>query len=365
MDEWTASQIVTLCGFGLGLAMGATARGARFCTFGAIEDWVLADRTERIRSFALAIAVAVIAVQAMRQAGIARIDESIYLAPRFGWFGAAIGGLLFGFGMALAGTCGYGILVRIGGGDLKAMADVLILGLTAYMTARGLTGLLRIAVIEPFAIDMTGLQALGLPDVVGAAFGMAPTHLFMALGLIAGGILIAWCFANRDFRRSRRDIVAGLIIGVAVAAGFLATGTLGDDPFEPVGVASLTYALPPGETLIWLATFSGATADFGIGAVIGTICGSFVVAVAKKELRWEAFDDDREMRRHLLGAFLMGFGGVTALGCTIGQGISGMSTLSLTAPIAFASIVIGAVFGLHYILTGSIREAAERFIPGR
>jgi len=365
MPEWTTSLIMTLCGFGVGMVMGATARGARFCTFGAIEDFVLAGKTLRIRSWALAIAVAVIAVQVMRHTGVARLEESIYLVPRLGWAGAIVGGLTFGLGMAFAGTCGYGVLVRMGGGDLKATVNCLVMGATAYMTARGLTGLFRVAAIEPLAIDLPQFDALGLPDVLAGMIGQPPRLLFAPIGLAIGGLIAWWCFANAEFRRARRDILTGLIVGLAVAAGFFLTGYFGDDPFNPSRVVSLTYALPPGETLVWLMTFSGSTANFGIGTVLGTIVGSLVVALAKSETRWEAFDDDREMRRHLIGAMLMGFGGVTALGCTIGQGISAMSTLSLTAPITLASIVVGAVFGLHYVLTGSFREALRQIRPER
>jgi uncharacterized protein len=119
-----------------------------------------------------------------------------------------------------------------------------------------------------------------------------------------------------------RDIVAGALIGLAVAYGFAATGIIGADPFDPQRVESLTYVLPPGETIVYFLTYTGATIDFGIGLVLGTLGAAFLTAAFKGELRLEAFDDAREMRRHLAGAFLMGFGGVSALGCTARQGIS-------------------------------------------
>ena len=142
-----------------------------------------------------------------------------------------------------------------------------------------------------------------------------------------------------------------------MAAGFAATGILGNDPFEPAAVRSLSYVIQPGRALIYLATFIGATIDFSIALVFGTIAGSFIAAAWNKELRVEAYDDAREMRRHLIGAFLMGFGGVCAYGCTIGQGVSGMATLSITAPLALGAILIGATAGLYYLLTGSLSEA--------
>lgn len=345
------------CGLVAGLVVGAVARGARFCTFGAIEDWILADDTKRLRSWGLAIAVATLIVQMLDATGIARIGESFYLAAGFGWVGAIVGGLLFGFGMAMVGTCGYGTLVRLGGGDLRAFVVFLVLGLTAYMTARGLTGVLRESLIEPLTWDLASIGGQGLSHLLSGALGIERSAASLVLGVLVPGAIVWWCLRNPDFRRARRDIAAGILIGVTVSAGFAATGIIGADPFDPQRVESLSFVLPPGETIVYLLTFSGATIDFGVGLVLGTIVGAMLTGAAKGELRLEAFDDAREMRRHLLGAFLMGFGGVTALGCTVGQGISGMATLSMSAPLALGSIVLGAAFGLHYLVSGSVREA--------
>ncbi|WP_422368544.1 YeeE/YedE family protein [Pelagibius sp.] len=357
MDEIPTSLMLASGGLAAGCVVGAVARGARFCTFGAIEDWVLAEDSRRLRSWGLAIAVAVFLVQLLDAAGLARIGESFYLAADFGWAGALLGGLLFGFGMAMVGTCGYGTLVRLGGGDLRAVVVFLVLGLTAYMTARGLTGVLRESVIEPLSWNLEGLGGQGLSHLLAAALGIERTSASLVLGILLPAAMCWWCFRHAGFRRAYRDIVAGVLIGATVAAGFAVTGILGDDPFDPQRVQSLSYVLPPGETIVYLLTFSGATVTFSVGLVAGTIVGAFLTAAAKGELRLEAFDDAREMRRHLLGAFLMGFGGVTALGCTVGQGISGMATLSMSAPITLGGIILGAAFGLHYLVSGSIREA--------
>ncbi len=357
MDEIPTSLILAGCGLLAGLIVGAAARGVRFCTFGAIEDWILADDTRRMRSWGLAMAVAMMAVQFLDAWGGARIGESFYLSASFGWAGAVVGGLLFGFGMAMVGTCGYGTLVRLGGGDLRAIVVFLVLGLSAYMTARGLTGVLREAVIDPLSLDLEKLGGQGLSHLLSAALGIERSSISLGLGLVVPLVIVRWCFQSAAFRAAPKDVFGGVVIGFVVAAGFAATGIVGADPFDPQRVESLTYVLPPGETIIYLLTFSGATIDFGIGLVIGTVAGAFLTAAAKRELRLEAFDDAREMRRHLLGALLMGFGGVTALGCTVGQGISGIATLSLSAPLALGSILLGAAFGLHYLVSGSVREA--------
>jgi uncharacterized membrane protein YedE/YeeE len=181
--------------------------------------------------------------------------------------------------------------------------------------------------------------------------------LWMPMALIIAGLLLAWCFSGGGLSGNPRDVTSGIIIGLVVAGGFAATGIIGNDPFDPVPVRSLSYVIPPGRAVIYLITFIGATIDFSIALVFGTLAGSLAAAFWKSEIRIEAYDDAREMRRHLLGAFLMGFGGVSAYGCTIGQGVSGMATLSAAAPLALGAILIGATGGLYYMLTGSVREA--------
>lgn len=357
MPDVPTPTLMAFFGVFLGLVVGAVARGARFCTFGAVEDAVLAGNMTRLRSWALAIAFATLLVQTMHVSDIARIGESFHLTPTFGWAGAIIGGLLFGLGMALVGTCGYGSLIRMGGGDLKSFIVFILMGLTAYMTARGFTGVLRETLIEPLNVDLSAYDGQGLPHLISGVTGLAVQHIWLPTAIAVASLIGFWCFSDPVFRSSRRDILAALVIGSVVAGGYWVTGVLGNNAFDPQRVESLTYVLPPGETIVYLLTFSGSTIDFGIGVVFGTVIGAFLVAVAKREVRLEAFDDAREMRRHLLGAFLMGFGGVTALGCTIGQGISGMATLSMSAPLALGSILIGATFGLFYLVTGSISEA--------
>ncbi|WP_416896399.1 MAG: YeeE/YedE family protein [Minwuia sp.] len=352
--------LMALCGFALGTVAGLAARGADFCTYRAIEDWFLVGDTARLRTWALAVAVAMIAVQAMFAADIARIGESFYLAPSLGWGGAIAGGLLFGWGMAMVGTCGFGILVRLGSGDMRAVLMVLVMGLSAYMAARGLTALARVNLLEPLRLDLGGAGGQGLGHVIGAATGLSPGGTGLFLGLAIGAALILWCLSDRRFRQSGYGVASGLAVGVAVAGGFAATGILGNDDFDPQRVESLTYVLPPGETIMYLLTFTGAEITFGIGATLGTVFGAFLTTSTRMNFRFEAYDDAREMRRHVVGAFLMGFGGVAALGCTVGQGVSAMSTLSLGAPLAMASIVAGSVLGIRYLTTGSLLGSAEQ-----
>lgn len=357
MGALSTTLIMIVSGLILGAVMGATARGARFCTFGAVEDMVLAGKSERIRSWALAIAVAMIGVSLMHHLGTARIDEVFYIQPQFGLLGAVAGGLLFGLGMSMVGTCGYGTLVRMAGGDLKAFINFLVLGVTGYMTARGLTSLFKTNIIDASSIDLSKIGGQGLPHVLAYLSGLSIEALWLPTGFVLALALVFFCLRDAKFRNSRRDVMAGLLIGLAVAGGFFVTGTFGADPFDPVRVQSLTYVLPLGETIVWLMTFTGSALTFSTAVVLGTIVGAAIVAVAKNEFRWEGFDDVQSMRRHLLGSAAMGAGGVTALGCTVGQGISGVSTLAMSPMIALTSIIAGAVFGLYWLLTGNMHEA--------
>lgn len=352
--EFEPHILMALCGFALGTVAGLAARGADFCTYRAIEDWWVLGNYRRLRTWALAIAVAMILVQAMFATGAARIDESFYLAPSLGWGGAIIGGLLFGWGMSMVGTCGFGILVRLGSGDMRAVLMFLVMGLSAYMAARGLTALGRVVALEPLRLDMEGTGGQGLGHLAGSLFGTDAGSAGLILGLVVAALLILWCFRSAEFRSSGYGILSGLAVGLAVAGGFWATGHLGNDDFDPQRVESLTYVLPPGETIQYLLTFTGSEINFGIGVTLGTIFGAFLTTATRFGFKRETYDDAVEMRRHLLGAFLMGFGGVAAMGCTVGQGISGMSTLALSAPLVMVSIFAGAVLGIRYLMTGSL-----------
>ena len=360
MDEVPISTVVASIGFLLGGALGAAARYARFCTLGAIADAYLTGDHRRWRAWMLAIAVAVLIAQTLHHSGIVDLRQSIYLTPDFGWLGAIAGGLAFGFGMALCGTCGYGILVRLGGGDLRAFLTFVVLGIFAYMTLRGLTGVWREALVEPTNIDLQAVGSQSLIDATAWLSGAAPEGWLrpVGAGLVVLG-LAAYCFRDEAFRSSSRDVTAGLLVGGCVGLGWLVTGVVGFDAFEPAPLESFSFVAPLGESLVYLMTFSGSTISFGIASVGGVIAGAYLVALAKGEFRIEGFEGGRDMLRYILGGALMGVGGVLALGCTVGQGISGMSTLSLSAPLALASIVLGASFGLRYLEERNVIGAAK------
>ncbi len=284
-----------------GTIAGLAARGADFCTYRAIEDWWVTGSNTRLRTWALSIVVAMVVVQALFAADMARIGDSFYLAPSLGWGGAIAGGLLFGWGMAMVGTCGFGILVRLGSGDMRAVLMFSTLGLSAYMAARA-DGARACLPLEPLCLDMEASGGQGLGHLLGAATGTAPGSAGTVIALVLAAVVLFWCFRDAAFRGSGYSILSGVAVGLAVAGGFAATGILGNDDFDPQRVESLTYVLPPGETIQYLLTFTGAEINFGIGVTLGTISGPSS-RPPRAGSHFEVYDDAREMRRHLLGAF--------------------------------------------------------------
>lgn len=343
MDDFPAHLVRFALGMSGGVVLGIAGRQGRFCTLGAIEDATYAADWTRLRAWALAAALAIAATQAMSLSGVLDLQRSIYWSPEIGWFGAILGGLMFGFGMALVGTCGYGTLLRTGGGDLRALVTFVLIGISAYAAMRGLTGIGRVLLVEPVRLDAA---ALGGPSLASPSRG----PLAAGLATILTGALVVFAFSGGGLLRRPGLLLAALAIGSTIVFGWWATGVAADDPFAPARVESYSFVAPLGETLVFVMTASAATLDFMEGSVLGVLAGAFLAAWLSKEFHWEAYDDPREMKRHLLGAILMGTGGVTALGCTIGQGLTGVSTLSIASFLAIGAIFAGARAGLYWLV---------------
>lgn len=348
MEEMEITTLVGSAAFIAGGLFGMIANKTNFCTMGAVSDYVYMGNAERLRAWMLAIAVAILGSQYMHTSGMVNLGESIYLTSNFGWFGAILGGIMFGYGMTKAGGCGNKTLVRLGAGNLKSLVVMLVMGIVAYMTLRGLTGLLRVNMESITNIDLTdyGLTSQGMPEMVSSLLGLDPdVSRYSVIAIIAGGLLV-WCFKDAAFRNNKLLIFAGLSIGLLTVLGWWITGVFGYDDFDPTALMSFTFIAPSGDSIQYLMTFTGSTINFGVAAVGGVICGSFLVSMVSKTFKVEAFSGTEDMKSHIIGAAMMGFGGVLALGCTVGQGISGMSTLALGSVIALAAIIFGAVWGL-------------------
>lgn len=364
MDEMPITTVIGLWAFGAGLIFGIVANKTNFCTMGAISDMVFMGDLRRMRAWVLAIAVAMLGTQAMHAGGVIDVNDSIYRTVNLGWLGAILGGLMFGFGMTMAGGCGNKTLIRIGGGNLKSIYVFLVLGLFAYMTLRGLTGVARVKMETYFNVDLSaaGFTSQGMEELIGAGLGLPMEAMRWGLvALLAGGAVV-WCFKSAAFRASPRDMLAGLLIGALVPAGWYITGVIGFDDFEPQPLMSFTFIAPIGEAMQYLMTFTGSTIGFGVASVGGVIAGSFLASLGSRSFAWEAFGDTADMLRHTVGAALMGVGGVIALGCTIGQGITGMSTLAFGSLLALVSIVIGGVLGMKYMEEGTLGGAVKAML---
>ncbi|WP_026379250.1 YeeE/YedE family protein [Afifella pfennigii] len=339
-----------LVGVGAGIVLGYVARVSRFCTLSALERyWYAADGTG-LRTWVLAAATALIATQAAIFLGLVELSQSFYLSPTFGLTGAIGGGLLFGFGMALVGTCGFGAVIRLGGGSLRSLVVLTALGLAALATQRGIVGQARIRLVDNWALDLSfaGDQSLG--SLASALTGM---DLRLAVAVMAALALLAFVFGERSYWRKPRQILAGTAIGLVIAFGWLATSLAATQAFGPVQLEAGSFVVPVGDTILQVVTYTGTLPDYGIGLVVGTLAGAALGAWHRHDVRWEACDDARELGRHLLGGTLMGIGGVAALGCTIGQGVTAVSVLAVSAPIVMVSIALGARMGLGWLLEGS------------
>jgi len=340
--EWTPVYTVSALAFVLGIAFGAVGNKTNFCTMGAVSDWVNMGDKNRLRAWFLAIGLAIVLSQVLQARGLIDLSQAIYLTPNFGWLGYILGGILFGIGMTLASGCGQRTLVRVGGGNLKSLVALLFLGLTAYMTMRGLLALVRVNVIEVTNVTLD-LPSQGIGTLLAAAIGTESTVVVnWVLTAVIGGGLILFALASRDFRRSFDNLLAGIAIGLIIPAGWYVTGVVGFDDFEPVRLESYTFIAPTAESLQYLMTFTGSTISFGVAAVFGVILGSFLYVILTGKFRLEYFTGRDDLLRHIFGGMLMGFGGVLAMGCTVGQGITGMSTLALGSLMALASIVFGS-----------------------
>jgi len=337
---------VTGGAFILAFIFGAVGNKTRFCTMGAVSDWINMGNLSRMRMWLLAIAVALLGSSALHLAGVVDLSKSIYPGPNFTWLSYLVGGFLFGFGMTLGSGCGSKTLIRIGGGSLKSLVVYVFLGIAAYMTLRGVLGAFRVGVLEKATLTLAPGQ--DLPTLLGLSR--------IALTLIVAGALLAFVYASREFRATRDYTIGGVVTGLVVVGGWYVSGHMGhlaEDPntLQEAFVAtnsgrmeSFSFVSPLAYTLEYLMlwTDKSKVITYGIASAAGVIAGSAAYALASKTFHWEGFRDAEDTALHVLGGILMGFGGITALGCTIGQAITGFSTLALGSIITFAAIVAGS-----------------------
>jgi uncharacterized membrane protein YedE/YeeE len=345
-------------GLVIGFVFGALVFRTNFCTMGSVSDIVNLGDWRRFRAWVLAAVVALAGAQTLHWLGVVDLTKSMYLGAAFNWVGHVAGGLIFGFGMVFAGGCPSRNLARAGGGDLRALLALVIVGLFAYMAIGGILGPVRAAIEQATSVSLpTATQGLG--DLVDRALALSAGFgrvLASWIVVLAG---LAYCFKDAEFRSSPVHVLSGIGIGFCVVAGWALTGLAFDDMADrPTAPISLTYVRPSGDALEWLQRYTAAPMPgFGVATVFGAILGAFVTAKAMGRFRLLTFSDAGDTSRVLLGAVMMGVGGVMALGCTIGQGITGISTLAIGSFVTFAAIVAGAVVGLKTLERWLMAEA--------
>jgi uncharacterized protein len=355
LTEGSPAQLVpyvTGGAFLLAFIFGAVGNKTHFCTMGAVSDWVNMGDLSRMRMWLLAIAVAILGASALQLGGVIELSKSIYPGPNFTWLSYIVGGLLFGVGMTLGSGCGSKTLIRVGAGNLKSFVVYVFLGIAAYMTLRGVLGAFRVGVLEKAAITLPAGQ--DLPALTGMSRAILAA-------LIAGAILV-FVYASRQFRSSFDYTLGGVVTGLVVVGGWFVSGYLGhvaEDPqtLQEAFVAtnsgrmeSFSFVSPMAYTLDYLMLWTDKSKmiTYGIASGLGVIAGSAAYALVTRTFRWEGFRDAEDTANHIVGGMLMGFGGICALGCTIGQGISGFSTLAAGSIITFVFIVAGAALTMKY-----------------
>jgi uncharacterized membrane protein YedE/YeeE len=367
-----AGALVAWGGFALAFIFGAVANRTNFCTMGAVSDIVNMGSWGRMRMWLLAIAVAIVGSHALQLLGLVDLGKSFYVRANVTWLSYALGGFLFGVGMTLGSGCGSKTLVRVGGGSLKSLVVFTFLDIAAYMTLKGLFAIWRTSWIDPVATNLGAINVphQDLPTLLAAATGASLRNVEPIVAAAVAAMLFAFVFKDREFRTSFDHILGGTVVGLVVVGGWYVTGHLGfgenpetlEDTFFGTNsrtIESLSFVAPVGYALELLMLWSdkSLTVTFGIATVAGIVLGSFAYAVASRTFRWEGFAGAEDTASHVVGGILMGFGGVTALGCTIGQGLTGFSTLAVGSILAFASIVAGSALTMKWQNWRISREA--------
>jgi uncharacterized membrane protein YedE/YeeE len=374
--EFTIHQQVLLSVFAIAVVLGAVGQKTRFCTMGAVSDWVNIGDTGRMRSWVFSMAVALVGVIALEASGTISLGSDTfppYRSANFAWLRYIVGGLMFGIGMTLASGCGNRTLVRIGGGNVKSLTVLVVAALSAYCMLW--TPLYEKAFLPWIQATTINLAPYGIPtqevgSIVAGMFGLEPTRTLnlTVASLVALG-LVAWVFKSRDFRDSADNILGGAVVGLAVVAAWYITGgpmgqawkeyaEMANEIPSRVQTQSFTFVAPMGDTVRYLLDPTQLSLiNFGVVALIGVIVGSLLYALPSQGFRYERFFTMKDFATHVLGGALMGIGGVVAMGCTIGQAVTGVSTLAIGSILAFFGMVIGAVATIKYQYWRMMQEA--------
>ena len=363
----------------LGFILGFVVSKTNFCTMGAVSDWVNIGDLSRFKSWMFAAAIAILGVTVFEFLSYFDLNNSRipYRNSVFSWPRYVLGGLMFGVGMTYASGCGNKVLIRIGGGNLKSIVVLLIAGLMAYiMTRTDFYGIIFHSWMNPISPDLAilGIEDQSLSTIMSSIIFTANTVYYkLTIGLLVGFIFMYYIFRSGSFVKNIDNVIGGFIVGsVVVLAWYLTGSTLGqewietndflDSPLPGVGVQSFTFINPMGESIIYFSKSADIYyLTFGVTALLSVILGSFVYSIMSRSFRMEWFQSKEDFKRHMIGAVLIGIGGVLSMGCTIGQGVSGVSTLAIGSFITLTSIVIGSAIAMKIEYYNAVYEDCSFF----
>ena len=334
--------------FFLGAAFGVVARLGRFCLLRGLRQQMGLDaevttgQAPALQAFALALAVALLASQGLQALGLVDLAQAALARPSFSLLGVLIGGILFGVGMVLARACGARSLVLLAGGNLRSLVTVVFLALGAQLA---MTGVLTPVRLWLQSLSTVTLAHSTLPEYINATNPLSALWLSLLI-LIPALLLIVYALLRPALRKSPLQLACAVVVGLLVAAGWWVTTHIGVDEFEPARLTSLSFIGPISEALLYLQLSTGREMPLGLMLSAGVLAGALIAAILNRTARWEGFDSTSRLAASAGGGLLMGFGGVLAAGCSIGQGLSGLSTLALASFPAVAGIVLGAVAAL-------------------
>lgn len=354
MNFLSDGNLISLAGLFAGVILGFTARTVRFCSLSAIESALYGRDFQLMRLWGVAMAVSILITQSLHLYFGLELSDSIYLANDIPILALVVGGFTFGMGMSLVGTCGLGSILRFGGGDLRGLIAMLLIGIIGFVSMRGLFQPVKLALTNNLFIQLPANTSSGIPSLISYVIQPdSDNSITLIISVILSAALIYGAYSSPRYRQAKARQAGGIVVGCVIGFGWYVTGIMSQEGFNIQQPGSISYVAPTGETLMFLMHSTGLTLNFGITAVLGTLLGAFLASIKAKDFHWDSFDDPREMKRHIAGACLMGFGGVVVGGCTIGQGVTGISTLSISSFIAFAAIITGAGLGIKFLIDGN------------
>jgi len=360
--------------FIISVILGIVVNKTNFCTMGAVSDMVNIGDYGRFRAWLLAIATATLCVSILEYMGMVNVSDTFppYRGNQLIYAENILGGIIFGIGMTFASGCGNKSLIRIGGGNVKSIFVFATLGIVAYYMTnpfpdsdKTLYSLFFYDWLSPLAISLDTKQDLGALISNGD-----PTNTRLFLGLIVTAGLLFYVFKAADFRSNKDNILGGIIIGLAITAAWYTSSNISvvadesnyslveyydewdmladDDEGKPavartLNPQSFTFVNPIGQTYGYVKDgFDSSLLTFGLISVFGVVFGSFLWSLLSRSFRFEWFVDFKDFLNHIVGAIFMGLGATLALGCTVGQGITGLSTLALGSIITLVAIIFGS-----------------------